>query len=543
MLTVSNLSKSFGLDPLLQAVNFTLNPGQRLGLVGPNGCGKSTLLRLIAGVERPDGGSVRFNPPDLRLGYLPQGLAPAATDTLGAFIARASGDLPTLTTQVEELAVAVAQAPDNPIFQEQYDNALAHLVAASENEGRAPATLAALGLGHLPLDLPASALSGGQKTRLGLASILLSDPQLLLLDEPTNHLDFEMLDWLEDWLLAFRGGVLIVSHDRSFLDNVADQILELDPATHHARTFTGNYSDYLDQKLAEREKQWATWRDQETEIKRQKQDIARTKEQSLSVERTTTPRSPGVRRIAKKVARKALSREKKLDRYLNSDERVEKPQASYEMKLEFNDTPSSSRDILLLESLTVGYGQTIILKELTAQLRFGARAVLVGPNGCGKTTLLRTVAGFLPSLAGRFRLGPSVRIGYMSQEQEGLDPTLNAFDIIHARTPWSDTEVRTFLHQFLFSGDDVFTPIASLSFGERARLMLASLVAQGCNFLLLDEPLNHLDIPSRARFEQALTAFDGTILTVVHDRYFIASFATQLWEISNGQLTISSTSE
>jgi ATP-binding cassette, subfamily F, member 3 len=543
MLTVSNISKSFNLDRILQTVSFNLNPGQRLGLVGPNGCGKTTLLKIIAGVDKPDSGHVRFTPSDLRVGYLPQGLSPLPTDTLGSFIARASGDLPTLTAEVERLALAVSESPANAGLQDQYDLALTHLVAASENEGRVHPTLAALGLGHLSFDLPASALSGGQKTRLGLASILLSDPQLLLLDEPTNHLDFDMLDWLEDWLSAFKGGVLIVSHDRAFLDNVADHIVEIDPNTHQARTFTGNYSDYLDQKLAEQEKQWANWRDQETEIKRQQQDIARTKEQSASVEHTTTPRTPGVRRIAKKVARKALAREKKLDRYISAEDRVEKPRPDWQMKLEFGEALSSSRDILMLDDLSVGYGQTPILSNLNAQLRFGARAVLVGPNGCGKTTLLRTVAKLLPPLAGHFRLGPSVRVGYLSQEQEGLDPNLNAFDTIQGRTTWPATEVRTFLHMFLFSGDAVFTPNHLLSYGERTRLSLAALVAQGCNFLLLDEPLNHLDIPSRARFEQALTTFEGTILTVVHDRYFIASFASEIWEIADDQLTITQASD
>jgi ATP-binding cassette subfamily F protein 3 len=208
------------------------------------------------------------------------------------------------------------------------------------------------------------------------------------------------------------------------------------------------------------------------------------------------------------------------------------------MKLEFADTPASSRDVLRLEDLSVGYEGVPLLEHLEAQLRYGARVALVGPNGSGKTTLLRTIAGQLEPIAGHIKLGPSVRIGYMDQEQKGLDPALNAFETIRAIAPMGDTEARTFLHMFLFSGDDVFTPNASLSYGERARLALACLVAQGCNFLLLDEPINHLDIPSRARFEQALTGFEGTVLTVVHDRYFIASFASEIWEVEGGKLTV-----
>jgi ATP-binding cassette subfamily F protein 3 len=273
---------------------------------------------------------------------------------------------------------------------------------------------------------------------------------------------------------------------------------------------------------------------------RLKQDIARTKEQSLSVECSTTPRQPGVRRIAKKVARKALSREKKLKRYLASDERTDKPKETWQIKLEFGEASTSSRDssrdssreVLKLEKLAVGYGEKVLLRDLDQQIRYGARVALVGPNGSGKTTLLRTIAGKLPPLAGRARLGANVRVGYMAQEQETFDPALTAFETLQRIASLSETEARTFLHQFLFSGDDVFRPVGKLSFGERARLALACLVAQGCNFLLLDEPINHLDIPSRARFEQALTAFEGTILAVVHDRYFIEGFAAEIWEVA-----------
>jgi ATP-binding cassette subfamily F protein 3 len=539
MLTIHQISKSFGVDSLLDSVTFHLNPGERAGLVGPNGSGKTTLLRIIAGLDRPDSGSVRFNPPDLRVGYLAQGLAPGPDDTLASFLARATGDPQALTAEVEQLAARLARSPDDASAQQLYDLALARLTAAHENQSRTPAVMAALGLDRFSPKSPAAALSGGQKTRLGLAGVLLGDPHLLLLDEPTNHLDIEMLQWLEDWLSQFRGGVLLVSHDRAFLDAACDRILELDPATRAVQEYPGNYTDYIEQKIAERERHWSRWRDQEAEVRRMKQDIARTREQALGVERSTTPRQPGVRRYAKKVARKALSREKKLGRYLESDERVEKPRSDWQMKLDFGQAPGGSRDVLVLEQLSVGYGAQTLLAGLDARLRFGARAVLTGPNGSGKTTLLRTIAGLLPPQAGRVRLGASVRAGYMAQEHEGLNPHLNAVETIRGlAASMSDTDVRTFLHLFLFGGDDVFTPVGALSYGERARLLLAGLVARGCNFLLLDEPINHLDIPSRARFEEALNAFEGTILTVVHDRYFIATFASEVWQLEDGRLTI-----
>ncbi len=536
MLVVHHLSKSFGITPVLTDISFAINPGEKIALVGPNGCGKTTLLRILAGQDRSDSGNVQFNPPDLSVGYLPQGGSFNAEDTFADFIRRAEGDLPGLSLQLEGLAGQLMRSPQSIALQRQYDTVLAQIEERSSSATSAPAVLASLGLDQLPGKLPLSALSGGQKTRLGLAGILLANPKLLLLDEPTNHLDFEMLEWLETWLLHSRCAVLVVSHDRAFLDNVAHTILELDPATHTLKSYPGNYSEYLEQKQAEQKKQWDEYRDQETEIRRMKQDITRTKQQSLHVELTTTPRQPGVRRIAKKVAKKALSREKKLDRYIESEDRVEKPHESWQMKMDFASTPESGRDVLILEDLSIGYGQTVILSGLNAVLRYGERAALVGPNGCGKTTLLRTAAGILAVLGGRCRLGANVIPGYITQEQEDLVSGLNALTTFQRSASLNETESRAFLHKYLFSGDEVFTSVGSLSYGQRARLALACLVARGCNFLLLDEPLNHLDLPSRAQFEQALADFEGTILTVVHDRYFIERYATHVWQIQEKEL-------
>ena len=444
-------------------------------------------------------------------------------------------DADALIAQVERLAGALARAPDRADLQHEYDAALAHLASAPSGPGHVQGILAALDLARLPLTMRVSSLSGGQKTRLSLAGVLLSNPQLLLLDEPTNHLDLDMLEWLERWLAAFRGAALIVSHDRTFLDRTVTRILDLDPETHTLREVAGNYSAYIEQKLAERERQWGEWRDQEYEVRRVKQDIARTKQQALRVEQSTTARQPGVRRYAKKVAHKAASREKKLERYLDSDERVDKPKQGWQMKLEFDGAPVSGQDVLELQALSVGYGRQALLSDLNLFVRHGARIALVGPNGAGKTTLVRTIAGRIPPLAGRVRLGANVRLGYMAQEQELLDPALDAFTTISQVAPLSETDVRSFLHFFLFAGDDVFVPVGALSFGERARLSLAALVARGCNLLLLDEPINHLDIPSRARFEQALAGFEGAVIAVVHDRYFIERFASEIWRVHSGR--------
>jgi ATP-binding cassette subfamily F protein 3 len=536
MLTAHQLSKSFGIHPILENISFSVNPSERVGLIGPNGGGKTTLLRILAGLDRPDKGHVTYTPTDLRIGYLAQGFEPEPGVAVAQIIGQAIGDPAVLEEEIARLAVALVESPDKPGLEAAYDNVLRRL--NQHNPGQAATILSALGLDVIPAEQTADTLSGGQKTRLALALVLLNDPQLLLLDEPTNHLDIAMLEWLEDWLNSFPGAALIVSHDRTFLDQTVERILDLDAEKHSVRAYVGNYSDYLEQYLAERERQTAAYQDQVYLIRQMQQDIARTKEQAKWVERTTTPGTPGVRRYAKKVARKALSREKKLDRYLDSDERVEKPKQGWQMKLDFDQATPLGQDVLTLEELAVGYpSRPGLLQDVNAQIRAGQRIVLTGPNGAGKTTLIRTIAGRLPAQAGRVRLGASVRLGYMSQEQELLDPTRSALETIQQAAPLSQTDARSFLHYFLFVGDDALRPVRELSYGERARLALAALVAAGCNFLLLDEPINHLDIPSRTRFEQALSAFEGAILAVVHDRYFIHRFAQEIWYVENGELT------
>ncbi len=531
-LTAHQLSKSYNLEPILQEVTFSINRGERVGLIGPNGSGKTTLLRMLSGELLPDSGYVALAPADLRVGYLAQGFEPDPALTVSEMLGQAVGDPRALEAQLAELATAMVERPDDNALQQAFDRALQRLNSAEP--GRAQRTLAALGLEDVPQTRPAGLLSGGQKTRLSLAMLLLQEPELLLLDEPTNHLDVAMIEWLEVWLDGFPGGALIVSHDRAFLDRTVHKILDLDPHSHTIREYAGGYSAYLDQALKERDRQWAAWRNQEVEIRRMHQDIKRTMEQARWVERTTTPRTPGVRRYAKKVARKGKSREKKLERYLDADERVEKPARSWQMNLAFGEA-RLGQDVLSLEELTVGYaGQAPLLENLSLEVQAGQRVVVTGPNGSGKTTLLRTLAGQLAPLAGRARLGSSVQLGYMSQEQNGLEAQQTALEIIQRAAPLSETEARSFLHFFLFSGDDPLRAAHSLSFGERARLELARLVAQGCNFLLLDEPINHLDIPSRTRFEQALTHFEGAVLAVVHDRYFIERFATDLWLVQGG---------
>ena len=535
MLTVHQISKSYGIEAVLRKVSFTLNRGERLGLVGPNGCGKTTLLRILAGVDAPDSGSVRFYPPGLRVGYLPQGVLSGPDETLESYLVVSDANLSGLSEEITRLAEALVQSPAEPALQRDYDLALSQLEAASESASRLPQVLGALGLGEFALDSLLANLSGGQKTRLSLVRVLLNNPQLLLLDEPTNHLDLDMLEWIENWLDGFPGAVLVVSHDRAFLDGAATSILEIDPQTHTALQFAGNYAAYLEQKMAEREKQWQEYKEQQHEITQLRAAVAHVRKIG-SFKRGGKGDSGDkfakgfFANRSKETIRRAKHLEARLEKLMTED-KVDKPRQSWQMKLEFEETPTSGRDVLVLEDLSVGYGALVLLAGLNQTLKYGARTALIGPNGAGKTTLLRTIAGKLEPISGQLRLGASVKIGYMAQEQEDLLPELNAFEMICRTAAFSETDARTFLHRFLFTGDDVFVPVGLLSYGERARLSLACLVAQGCNFLLLDEPVNHLDIPSRTRFEQALGSFDGTILAVVHDRYFIEGFASELWEV------------
>ncbi|MBS1251179.1 MAG: putative ABC transporter ATP-binding protein YheS [Anaerolineales bacterium] len=536
MLRVDHVSKTYGHQQTLEDISFIVSPGDRVGLVGPNGCGKTTLLRIMASLEAPDAGHV-FVDPSTTLGYLPQGLEPEPGETVGQAVRAGISGLEPARRALRRLTAQMENASEGrlPALIEAYGDALSRFEAldgyAVEHE--VEVVLAGLGLDGVAPDEPAERLSGGEKTRVALARVLIQRPTTLLLDEPTNHLDIEALEWLEDFLAEYHGAALIVSHDRTFLDRTVDRILELDATTHTATEYAGNYSDYEAAKEWEIEQQWGAWRDQQAEMRRIEADIRRTKQQAQRTEQATT--DDHLRRLAKKVAKKAKARERRLRRMLDAEDRVEQPEQPWQLKFEFGDMPRGGQIVLRLEGVGHRFNDWLF-RDADLTLQHGERVALLGRNGTGKTTLLRIIAGQLAPAEGAVEVGANVRLGYMSQEQRGLDPDGTPLSVVRRMAPMTETEARSFLHFFLFAGDDVFVPVHKLSYGERARLILAKLIVAGANCLLLDEPINYLDIPSRERFEAALDAFPGTVLAVVHDRAFIDRFATGIWAVEAGTI-------
>jgi ATP-binding cassette subfamily F protein 3 len=537
MLTVNAVSKRFGAIQILESVSFSINRGDRLGLIGPNGSGKSTLLRILVGQELADSGSVLLMP-DIHIGYLRQGFADLPEGTLAELIDVPLQGLVAAHDDLERVFAALGDPgssvvdPDTAyaLAQDRFDAA-----GGYETLDRLSAYLGRFGLEEMSLDRPLSTLSGGEKTRAGLAALLASHPDLLILDEPTNHLDIDALDWLAAFLNAYGGAVLTVSHDRRFLDETVNQILELDPDTHRVAAYPGTYSDYVAAKEHEREDQAAAYHRQQKEIARIEADIRGAEHHARTIEANTIDFA--VRKKAAKIARPAVVRKRKLERLLESTEHVERPERKWGLAVDFGSIGPGSQEVVVLEDISVAYGNDRVLDGCSLYISRNDKIAIVGPNGAGKSTLMRVIAQHIVPDSGSVRLGLSVRIGYFAQEQDTLDANRTVLATARAVAAGSESDIRTFLHKFLFSGEMVHRRIGDLSYGERARLMLALLVLRGSTLLLLDEPLNHLDLDARERFEEALEQFAGTVVLVSHDRYTIRRLASRVIEIRNGRIT------
>jgi len=500
------LAKYYGAQDVFADVSFQVAHGDHVALVGANGTGKTTLLRIIAGLEAPTAGHVTMAK-SVRLGYLSQKSAFESTRTVYQEMDAAFADLHAQQQRLHELEQEMADPERHEKAMERYGELqeLFELAGGYTYEQEIKRVLIGLGLDD-DADKPLNLLSGGQRTRARLGQLLLLKPDVLLLDEPTNHLDLQATQWLEQYLQQYGGSFVVVAHDRYFLDQVANRVWELDTGT--LEQYSGNYSDYVRLSTERRTRQ-------QTEFEAQQEFIARTED--------------FIRRYhASQRSREAQGRETRLERM----ERLEQPKKQKVMKFALSSRVRGGNNVLALRGLTVGYSQPLIRFPDLLLLR-RERVALLGPNGCGKTTFLKSILGEVQPLAGEAKLGASVQVAYLAQGHENLRDNATILDEILRVKNLPLEQARGFLGRFLFSGDEVFKPIANLSGGERGRVALAMLALQGANFLLLDEPTNQLDIQSQEMLEQVLDKFDGSILFVSHDRYFIDALATQVWVVTD----------
>ncbi len=510
LITASKLRKYFGAQTVFEDVSVQIDEGKHIALVGVNGAGKTTLLRILAGLDEPEGGAVsRMR--NLRIGVLAQEALSDSQDTLYQEMLTAFASLFAIQDELRAAETTLAAAGDN------MDSALQEYAAVSQRfeeaggytwETEITRVLAGLGFGKQDWDKPINIMSGGQRTRAALARLLLSHPDILFLDEPTNHLDLAATEWLEDYLLHWPGAMVIVSHDRRFMDRVAQEIWDM--AFGRLDSYPGNYTDYTRLRAERMERRRA-------EFEAQQETIAATEE--------------FVRRyMAGQRTKEAQGRAKRLARL----ERIARPQEAAAIHLRLSSNYRGGDRVLESNDLVLGYKQPLVTSGHLLIQR-GERVALIGPNGCGKSTFLKTVLGDVLPLAGDVRLGANIHPAYYSQTHEGLNMQATVLDEMLTYDPLVE-RARSYLGRFLFSGDDVYKQISQLSGGERSRVALAKLTMENANLLLLDEPTNHLDILSQEVLEDVLTNFNGTILFVSHDRYLIDALATHVWAVENGRI-------
>lgn len=504
-----NLEQHFGINQIFNDVDFSISDNARIGLVGPNGAGKTTLLKIMTGQQEPSGGNFTINK-DIIVGYIAQENGLNENNSIWEEMLTVFASLVDKSHKIEQLQIDISNDPENQDLLKQYDQ----LSYSFEQAGgfTYPAEIKSVLNGfkffkdswHKKI----STLSGGEKTRLAFVKLLLKKPPLLLLDEPTNHLDLDTLEWLEGFLKNYKGAILTVSHDQYFLDNLTNEIFELNFGK--LTTFKGNYTQYVQERELINRQQEASFEKQQEQIKRDEEFI-----QKNIVRASTTKR--------------AQSRQKRLDKI----ERITLPQHKQKVRINFNAERQSGKEVLILKDVTIGYPDKIMVKNINFQVNKGDRIAIIGPNGIGKSTLLKTLMH--KPKTGTIKYGAGLDIGYYDQELQSLDFKQTVLDTIwnrHKTMP--ESEVRSILASFLFNAKDIEKTVAQLSGGQRARLTLTVLSMEKDNFLLMDEPTNHLDIEAKEVLEQALDHYDGTLLFVSHDRYFINELANKIIVINNG---------
>ncbi|WP_298607806.1 ABC-F family ATP-binding cassette domain-containing protein [uncultured Veillonella sp.] len=506
------LGKSFGVRQVFSNVSFEIKEGDRIALVGPNGAGKSTLLKCILGIEELDEGQVVMSPV-ASIGYLQQDVN-LGDASLAEEIEKAWEDVHALENKLQELTTYLEthEASESDLQRLDYLQNRLEWLGGYDYEQKTKRIVYGLGFTDEDLYKPANAFSGGQKTRINLAKALVRRPDFLFLDEPTNHLDMEMLEWLEGYLSSYRGGILIVSHDRYFMDRIVTGVVELDH--HKATTYRGNYSRYVAQREERLKADTIAYEKQQEYIKKTEEYIDKYRAG-----------------IKSKMARGRQSQ-------LNRLERLEAPRTSHSLDFKFPPAAMSADKVLVLDHVSIGYKtDDPIIDDVSIVVRRGESVALIGPNGAGKSTMVKAIVGELFPIEGHIDIGNRVQVGYFSQEHEELHDRWQVVDEIINNYNFTEEKARNVLGSFLFKGDDVFKLVGDLSGGERARLALLKLFLQGDNFLILDEPTNHLDVPTREIVERALQQFGGTCFIISHDRYFLDQVSTRTLVLENKGFT------
>ena len=523
VLSCNNLNKSFGIDSILENVNFTVNEYDKIGIIGVNGTGKTTLFKIISGIYGYDSGDI-YTSKDCEIGYLEQNTNFHSENTILEEVLEVFKDVIEMEKYLRDLEHKISEESSNTNsttlekLMNEYSN---KLEAFSDMNGygyksEAKGVLKGLGFSDEDMDKPISILSGGEKTRVLLGKLLLKKPTLLLLDEPTNHLDSEAIEWLEVFLKQYKGTVILISHDRYFLDQVVNRIFEIH--NKKLKTYNGNYSDFIKASAIEKELELKKFEDQQKDIKKQEKSIERLKAFGRE-----------------KHLKRARSKEKALAKV----DVLDKPEAyRKKAKIEFNPSVTSGNDVLQLRDISMGYGERILFKDLNLDIYRGEKVALIGANGIGKSTLFKIIMNEITPLSGDIKFGTNVNVSYFHQEQKTLNLDNTIIDEI-----WEDnkqltqTSLRTMLGAFLFEGEEVFKKISTLSGGERARVAILKLILSNSNLLLLDEPTNHLDIDSKEVLEEALSSYTGTIFTISHDRYFLNTVVDKVLVLDENGIT------